>query len=72
MKILRESQENNFKNRSLKMRNIKLSVGESIYRDVLLLTFDGAMHCFLSDGVEDMKIRHSINLFLQSETPVAG
>ena len=33
---------------------------------------DGAMHTFSSDGVEDIKTRHSINIFFQSETSVAG
>ena len=72
MKMVGESQEQNFCNRSLKMKNIKLGVGEAIYRDFLLLTLEGQMHSFFSDGVEDVKTRHSINLFLQSETTVSG
>ena len=44
--------------------NIKLANGDTIYKEILLKTFEGEMHSFSSNGVKDIKIRHSINLFL--------
>ena len=71
-KMVGESQEENFRNRSFKVKNMKLSLGERIYTKILLRTKSGKFHSFSSDGVEDIKVRHSINLFLQSETEVEG
>ena len=47
---------------------MKLSLGERIYHEILLRTKEGEFHSFSSDGVEDIKVRHSINLFVQSES----
>ena len=71
-KMVGESQEENFRNRSFKIKNMKLSLGERIYSEILLRTKTGSFHSFSSDGVEDIKVRHSINLFLQSETVTEG
>ena len=72
VKLIGDSLEENFQNRSVKIKNIKLAIGDTIYKEILLKTFEGEMHSFSSDGVEDIKIRHSINLFLQSETSNHG
>ena len=67
-KFVGEWQKVTFKNCSLKLKNIKLALGESIYKEILLKTFKGEFHSFSLDGVEDIKIHHSINLFFQSKT----
>ena len=68
MEFIGDSMADKFRNRSVKIKNIKLTIGDRIYRDIFRQVGQGPFHSFSSDGVEDIKIRHSINLFLQSET----